>query len=48
MDELPMIEGYALLVWTFENNGVQPVKALHPRYVAQECERLLAEKASSV
>jgi hypothetical protein len=36
MDELPMAQGWALISWATEHNGVAPVDRVSPGYIAQQ------------
>ena len=40
VQELPLAQGFALVAWCEENNGIAPVDRLGPGYVAQEVERI--------
>lgn len=43
LDELPMAEGFALLAWSVENNGIEPVRRVGKGYIATEIERLMKD-----
>jgi hypothetical protein len=40
-DELPLCQGFALIAWSIENNGVCEVERLGPGYIGLEIERRL-------